>query len=74
VTFVVTGGIPSKYSVVASTNGTLVTLSAITTSTTSGQFTVTANACSVANGSTIVNLLVSDTVTSVTVPVTILNP
>ena len=73
VTCVVTGGIPGKYSVVASTNGTLVTLSAITTSTASGQFTVTANACSAADG-TIVDLLVSDTVTSVTVPVKILNP
>jgi hypothetical protein len=72
-TFTVTGGNRANYSVVATQNGTLVTLSA-TTLTTNGQFTVTANTtCTEANG-TVVNLTVSDTVTSIPVTVTISNP
>ena len=71
-TFTATGGTRSKYSVTASTNETLVTLST-TTLTTNGQFTVTANACSGASGST-VNLAVTDTATTVNVSVTITNP
>lgn len=69
-TFTVTGGTLSKYSVTASTNAALLTL-ATTTLTTNGQFTVTANACSVGG---VVNLAVTDASTSITVPVTVLNP
>jgi hypothetical protein len=72
-TFVVSGGSSANYSVVATQNGTLVTLST-TTLTTNGQFTVTANTiCTGANG-TDVNLTVSDTVTSIPVTLTISNP
>lgn len=72
-TFVVTGGTPSKYSVVPSTNGSLVTIST-TTLTTNGQFTVTAkNTCPGLDG-TIVDLIVTDTATAVPVAVTISNP
>lgn len=67
-----TGSVTSNYSVTASTNPTLVTLSTATLKT-NGQFTVLANGCSAVSGS-IVNLTVTDTVTSVIVPVTILNP
>jgi hypothetical protein len=72
-TFTVTGGTPSTYSVAPSTNGTLVKLTT-STLTTNGQFTVTAEtACAGSNG-TIVNLTVTDTATSITVPVTVSNP
>ncbi len=72
-TFGVTGGTTADYTVVASTNGSLVTLST-STLTTNGQFTVTANtSCGGANGA-VVNLTVSDGSASVTVPVTISNP
>lgn len=72
-TFLVQGGTPASYSVTASSNGTLVTISA-STLTTTGQFTVTAaTACAGTNG-TVVNLAVTDITTSVTVPVTISNP
>ena len=70
--FLVTGGTPASYSVTASSNGSLVTISTDTL-TTNGQFTVTATACAGANG-TIVNLKVTDNASSVTVPVTISNP
>lgn len=69
--FTATGGTRSKYSVTASTNATLVTLST-TTLTTNGQFTVTANACSGASG--VVQLDVTDSATTVKVSVTITNP
>ena len=73
-TFVVTGGTLASYSVTASSNGSLVTIST-STLTTNGQFTVKANACTAAttNG-TIVQLNVTDNTTSVTVQVTISNP
>lgn len=72
-TFTATGGSRANYSVVATQNGTLVTLST-TTLTTNGQFTVTANTtCTGADG-TVVSLTVSDTVTSIPVTVTISNP
>lgn len=71
-TFTVTGGTLSKYSV-SPTNETVVTLST-NTLTTNGQFTVTAvTACAGPNG-TIVTLMVTDTTTSVQVPVTISSP
>jgi hypothetical protein len=72
-TFVVTGGTLASYSVTASSNGSLVFISTATL-TTSGQFTVTAaTACAGING-TIVNLTITDSASSVTVPVTITNP
>jgi hypothetical protein len=73
VTFGVTGGTTANYTVVASTNGSLVTLST-TTLTTNGQFTVTANTSCAGQDVTTVNLTVSDVASSVIVPVTISNP
>ena len=71
--FKVTGGTLANYSVVATENGSLVTLSTDTL-TTNGQFTVTAKStCTGANGS-VVNLTVSDTVTSIPITATISNP
>lgn len=74
-TFVVTGGTKASYSVTASSNGSLVTIST-TTLTTDGKFTVTAlTSCAGTSGtSTVVNLTVTDTATSITVPVTVSNP
>lgn len=72
-TFTATGGSSANYSVVATQNGTLITLSTITL-TTNGQFIVTANtSCTGADG-TVVNLTLSDTVTSIPITVTISNP
>jgi len=71
-TFTATGGTRSKYSVTASTNTSLITLST-TTLTTNGQFTVTANNTCGASGS-VVNLAVTDTTTTVNLTVTITNP
>jgi len=72
-TFVVKGGTPASYSVTASSNENLVTIST-TSLTVDGQFTVTAaTTCAGTNG-TLVNLSVTDNTTSVTVPITISNP
>ena len=71
--FTVTGGTRASYSVTATTNGNLVTLTTADLTTT-GIFTVSANACSAASG-TVVSLTVSDnSSTPVTVLVTISNP
>ncbi len=72
-TFVVSGGTKASYSVTASSNGSLVTIST-TTLTTDGKFTVTALTSCAATDGTVVNLTVTDTATTVTVPVTISNP
>lgn len=72
-TFSVAGGTPAKYTVVASTNGSLVTLST-TALATNGQFTVTANTSCDGSDGAVADLIVSDATTSITVPVTISNP
>ncbi len=75
-TFVVTGGTPSKYSAVVSTQANFVTLST-TSLTTTGQFTVTANACissRIPGDGLIVVIDVTDTTTRSQGYVTISNP
>jgi len=72
-TFVVAGGTLASYSVTASSNGSLVTISTATLKT-NGQLTVTAATACAGTDGTIVNLTVTDNATSVTVPVTISNP
>lgn len=72
-TFTVTGGTRSSYSVTTSSNGSLINLSTDTLKA-NGQFTVTAvTNCAGTDGAT-VSLTVTDTATTVTVPVTISNP
>ena len=72
-TFTATGGTRANYTVVASTNGSLVTLST-TALATNGQFTVTANTSCAGSDGTVADIIVSDTSTSITIPVTISNP
>ncbi len=72
-TFSVKGGTRSSYSVVATTNQNLVTITD-TNFTTTGFFTVTATTCPTTSG-TVVSLTVSDSVSNpLTVLVTIQNP
>ena len=72
-TFTATGGTRANYTVVVSANEGLITLST-TGLATSGQFTVTANTSCGGSDGAVADLVVSDTTTSITVPVTISNP
>jgi hypothetical protein len=72
-TFTVTGGTLANYSV-SPTSNDLVTID-VANLKTDGTFTVTANACTAATvDGTTVDLTVTDSVTSVTVTITISNP
>ena len=71
--FTVTGGIPSKYTVSPTANGTLVSISTSSLKT-DGKFVVTALTTCGGTSGTVVSLSVSDTHQTLIVPVTISNP